>query len=96
MEPAKGGAANAAAPLHLLDAATLGSSLPAAADAPRAQLRDGGVLLHTGGGLGAQLNISMRWYNASDGADGAIASGAYIFRWAAAVYSQNRRLFVCG
>lgn len=32
------------------------------------------------GTVAAELNVSMRWYNSSDGADGAIASGAYIFR----------------
>ena len=79
MEPAKGDVASAAAPSQLLDAASFGR-LPPVADTPRAQLQDGGVSLHTGGGLGTQLDISMRWYNASDGADGAIASGAYIFR----------------
>ena len=30
----------------------------------------------------ANLSIGLVWYNSSDGADGAIASGAYIFRWA--------------
>ncbi len=30
--------------------------------------------------LSAALHINLAWYNSSDGADGAIASGAYIFR----------------
>ena len=33
-------------------------------------------------GAASDINISLAWYNASDGADGAIASGAYIFRCA--------------
>ena len=37
------------------------------------------------GAITAQLNMSMRWYNSSDGADGAIASGAYIFRYIIAI-----------
>jgi hypothetical protein len=81
VEPAKGGAAVAALSSQLLDAASF-RGVPAAADAPRAQLRHGGYSLRAGRGLSTQLDISMRWYNASDGADGAIASGAYIFRWA--------------
>ncbi len=31
-------------------------------------------------GVSASLRINLAWYNSSDGTDGAIASGAYIFR----------------
>lgn len=81
VKPAKHGQNGAAAPSQLL-AARLSATLPAAAAAgrPRLELRDGVITNLHKGGLGTELNISMRWYNASDGADGAIASGAYIFR----------------
>lgn len=46
----------------------------------RLRLRGGKMSGLQLGAAAVQLNVSMRWYNASDGADGAIASGAYIFR----------------
>ena len=36
-----------------------------------------GILLRE---VSASLRINLAWYNSSDGTDGAIASGAYIFR----------------
>lgn len=81
MKPAQGGAANAAAQSQLLGAAISGLLPATTADTPRLQLQHGRIAALHHGGLSTQLNISMRWYNASDGADGAIASGAYIFRW---------------
>jgi hypothetical protein len=82
VKPAKRGGANAAAPSQLLGAATSGFVPAAAADGTRLRLwlQDGSIAELHHSGLSTELNISMRWYNASDGADGAIASGAYIFR----------------
>ena len=46
-------------------------------------------------GAASNMNVSLAWYNASDGADGAIASGAYIFRRGAAhdicVWRRSKR-----
>ena len=44
------------------------------------ELSGGHIIRLRLGAVAAELNVSMRWYNSSDGADGAIASGAYIFR----------------
>lgn len=89
VKPSKAGVRNAAASSQRL-AGPLSGTLSAAAGSragssgPQLELRDGSIIALQKGGLRTELNISMRWYNASDGADGAIASGAYIFRCSAA------------
>lgn len=90
ISPARSGSADAAADSGPQSAKQpSGGLIPGAAassvDAPLPQLelQNGAVsgLRAADGGLATALNISMRWYNSSDGADGAIASGAYIFRF---------------
>lgn len=80
--PARKGTAGAVLELQPRLADRLSSAVPAAAAAasPQLDLRNGGIVRLRKDGLATALNVSMRWYNSSDGADGAVASGAYIFR----------------
>jgi len=80
--PAKKGAAGAALESQPRLADRLSGAVPAAAAAasPQLDLRNGGIVRLRKDSLATALNVSMRWYNSSDGADGAVASGAYIFR----------------
>ena len=54
---------------------------------PQLELAEGCLSGLRVGNLHTALNPTMRWYNSSDGADGNIASGAYIFRWR--LYAQR-------